>query len=179
MFKTAATAQGCFERLLSVRDALYIGVSDSELLFLWRRFLVNEVVHAKQVRELHVIVTFDGHSVGHPDRPLDMENKNVGELAEGQLFVEGGFDEGFTRLSSEHSRASSALDVPDGFSRDEGEEELIEGQSSLEFRNRVATGWNRQCHAVKRIVSDGTGVVTFGASELRGEETAERRRLGF
>jgi len=54
---------------------------------------------------------------------------------------------------------------------------LIERQTGIQTRKRIATGRNRQRHAVEGIVPDGTRVMTFGASQLRSEETAERRRL--
>jgi len=49
-----------------------------------------------------VIVTFDGHSVGHPNRSLNVENQNVGQLAERKLLVERRLDNGLTGFPSEH-----------------------------------------------------------------------------
>ena len=58
-----------------------------------------------------------------------------------------------TWFPAEHSGASAAFDVSDGFAGNEGEEELIERQTGRQFRNRSSIGRNRQRHAVKRIVS--------------------------
>ena len=43
-----------------------------------------------------MIVSFDGHAVGHPHRSLNVENQHVGQLAEREPLVEGGLDEGLT-----------------------------------------------------------------------------------